>query len=174
MLDTSVILPAVISPRGYRRRFWVLLAFGALAERRDLARLQDGAPRAGAHEALRGHDIASLGAQAEARYQRLRDALPSSCPDHWRLIGSRPLLTEYERKLGIHGQDARRIDRFAEKLRSSRRQTPSLAHRELPDHGLAPGHDLSHSLIPAPLRWAARATQHLQRQHERSTPGRGR
>jgi hypothetical protein len=31
--------------------------------------------------------------------QRLRDALPSSCPDHWRLVGSRPLLAEYERKL---------------------------------------------------------------------------
>lgn len=99
VLDTSVILPAVISPRGYRRRFWVLLAFGALAERRDLARLQDGAPRAGAHEELHGHDIADLAAQAEARYQRLRDALPPICPDHWRLVGSRPLLAEYERKL---------------------------------------------------------------------------
>ncbi len=99
VLDTSVILPAVISPKGYRRRFWVLLAFGALAARRDLARLEAGAPRPGAHEELHGHAIAELTAQAEARYQRLRDALPPSSPDHWRLIGSRPLLAEYERKL---------------------------------------------------------------------------
>jgi predicted nucleic acid-binding protein len=99
VLDTSVILPAVISPRGYRRRFWVLLAFGALAERCDLARLQAGTPRVDAHEELQGRDIAELAAQAEARYQRLLDALPPSCPDHWRLVGSRPLLAEYERKL---------------------------------------------------------------------------
>jgi predicted nucleic acid-binding protein len=99
VLDTSVILPAVISPKGYRRRFWVLLAFGALAERRDLARLQARAPRADTHEELQGRAIAELAARAEARYQRLRDALPPSCPDHWRLVGSRPLLAEYERKL---------------------------------------------------------------------------
>lgn len=99
VLDTSVILPAVISPKGYRRRFWVLLAFGALAERRDLAQLQAGAPRADAHEELQGHAIAELAAEAEARYQRLRDALPPCCPDHWRLVGSRPLLAEYQRKL---------------------------------------------------------------------------
>lgn len=34
VLDTSVALPAALSPRGYRRRFLVLLAFGALGDRR--------------------------------------------------------------------------------------------------------------------------------------------
>ncbi len=61
VLDTSVVLPAVLSPRGYRRRFWV--------------------------------------GQAEARYVRLREALPEGCPDDWQLVASRPLLAEYERKL---------------------------------------------------------------------------
>lgn len=102
VLDTSVILPAVISPKGYRRRFWVLLAFGALAERRDLARVQADPPQAaeaGTGGELSGPGVAALAAQSEASYQRLRDALPSGCPDHWRLVGSRPLLAEYERKL---------------------------------------------------------------------------
>lgn len=110
VLDTSVILPAVISPRGYRRRFWVLLVFGAMAERRDLARLHVDPPQAaevGTGGELNGPDLTTLAAQAEVRYQRLRDALPPGCPDHWRLVGSRPLLAEYERKLHEIG---RRLD----------------------------------------------------------------
>ncbi len=38
VLDTSVVLPAVLSSRGYRRRFLVILVLGALAARRDLLR----------------------------------------------------------------------------------------------------------------------------------------
>jgi len=30
MVDTSVSLPATLSPRGMARKFWVLLAYGAL------------------------------------------------------------------------------------------------------------------------------------------------
>jgi predicted nucleic acid-binding protein len=35
VLDTSVVLPAVLSPRGYRRRFWVLLIPAYTTDRND-------------------------------------------------------------------------------------------------------------------------------------------
>ena len=38
-------------------------------------------------------------------------------------------------ELGAEGHDAERIERFAENMRRSRRQTPSLEHRELPRPG---------------------------------------
>lgn len=102
VLDTSVALPAVLSPRGYRRRFLVLLAFGALAARRELARrdaelLQNEAVSAGGKTG--GPSLQMLVEQADARYERLSKRLPSGCPDDWRLAGSGPLLGEYERKL---------------------------------------------------------------------------
>ena len=102
VLDTSVVLPAVLSPRGYRRRFLVVLTLGALAARRELLRQETDTPRAEAASTggqLGGAALDALAEQAEARYLRLRDALPTGCPDDWRLIVSRPLLTEYERKL---------------------------------------------------------------------------
>ena len=98
VLDTSVVLPAVLSPRGYRRRFLVVLTLGALAARRELLRQETDTPRAEA-ASTGGVALDALAEQAEARYLRLRDALPTGCPDDWRLIVSRPLLTEYERKL---------------------------------------------------------------------------
>jgi hypothetical protein len=102
VLDTSVILPAVLSPRGYRRRFWVVLALGALAAHRDLLRQEADALRA--ESASGGGQVGSarlevLAEQAEARHARLREALPQGCPDDWQLVASRPLLAEYERKL---------------------------------------------------------------------------
>jgi predicted nucleic acid-binding protein len=102
VLDTSVVLPAVLSPRGYRRRFWVLLALGALAARRDLARMEADTLRAQA--ATEGAQLGGLTGRrlverAEAGYARLSEALPHGCPNDWRMIASRPLLAEYERKL---------------------------------------------------------------------------
>ena len=41
-------------------------------------------------------------------------------------------------ELGLEGQDAERISRLAELMRTSRGQTPSLAHRELPDPEYGP------------------------------------
>jgi conjugative relaxase-like TrwC/TraI family protein len=41
--------------------------------------------------------------------------------------------------LGAEGHDADRIERFAASMRRSRRQTPSLEHRELPDPEVGPG-----------------------------------
>ena len=83
VLDTSVILPAVISPRGYRRRFLVVLAFGALTARRDLLRQEADAARAESASTagqLGGSTLEALAEQAEARYVRLRDSLPAGCP----------------------------------------------------------------------------------------------
>jgi predicted nucleic acid-binding protein len=102
VLDTSVVLPAVISPRGYRRRFWVVLALGALAAHRDLLRQEADALGAGSASAggqVGGARLEVLAEQAEARYARLREVLPEGCPDDWQLVASRPLLAEYERKL---------------------------------------------------------------------------
>lgn len=102
VLDTSVALPAVISPRGYRRRFLIVLAFGALAARRELLRQEADTLRAESASGggqLGGTALNALAEQAEARYVRLREALPAGCPDDWRLVISRPLLAEYERKL---------------------------------------------------------------------------
>jgi predicted nucleic acid-binding protein len=96
------VLPAVLSPRGYRRRFWVLLAFGALAARRDLARAEADALRKQSEiprSESDGPSADQLVRNADARYERLRQRLPAGCPDYWRLICSRPLLNEYERKL---------------------------------------------------------------------------
>jgi predicted nucleic acid-binding protein len=102
VLDTSVVLPAVLSPRGYRRRFWVVLALGALAARRDLLRQEADTLRAGSASTggqVGGAKFEVLAEQAEARYERLREGLPEGCPDDWQLVASRPLLAEYERKL---------------------------------------------------------------------------
>lgn len=49
-------------------------------------------------------------------------------------------------ELGAEGHDTDRIERLAENMRRSRRQTPSLEHRELPDP--TPDRDLAHDLGP--------------------------
>ncbi len=73
--------------------------------------------------------------------------------------------------LGLEGQDDRRVMRLAQQLRISRRQTPSLAHRELADPDWGPGFHPTHRLVPSPLRALARATRHLDRQPARDAPG---
>ena len=88
VLDTSVVLPAVLSPRGYRGAFWVLLA---LAARRDLARLEADALHAQAVAEggrLGGLALEKLVERAEAGYSRLSESLPHGCPDDWRVVAS--------------------------------------------------------------------------------------
>jgi conjugative relaxase-like TrwC/TraI family protein len=55
-------------------------------------------------------------------------------------------------ELGEEGHDTDRIERFAANMRRSKRQTPSLEHRELPDPELGPGfrHELAPSRSPLP------------------------
>ena len=55
-------------------------------------------------------------------------------------------------ELGLDGQDDRRVMRLAQQLRISRRQTPSLAHRELADPDWGPGFHPTHRLLPSPLQ----------------------
>ena len=54
------------------------------------------------------------------------------------------------RELGEEGHDTDRIERFAENMRRSRRQTPSLEHRELPDPAVDPDlpHDRTRDRLP--------------------------
>jgi predicted nucleic acid-binding protein len=40
VMDTSVALPATLSPSGMTRKFWLLLAVGALAYRAEHLRLE--------------------------------------------------------------------------------------------------------------------------------------
>jgi hypothetical protein len=80
VLDTSVVLPAVLSPRGYRRRFLVVLALGALAARKDLLRQEVhalGAKSASAGGQIGGATLEALAEQAEARCAQLREASPA-------------------------------------------------------------------------------------------------
>ncbi|MGH2880152.1 MAG: hypothetical protein ACRDK4_11180 [Solirubrobacteraceae bacterium] len=52
---------------------------------------------------IHGPSAESLVRDADARYKRLRGLMPLACPEDWRLVGSRPLLGEYERKLRESG-----------------------------------------------------------------------
>jgi conjugative relaxase-like TrwC/TraI family protein len=74
-------------------------------------------------------------------------------------------------ELGLEGQDDRRVMRLAQQLRISRRQTPSLAHRELADPDWGPGFHPTHRLLPSPLGALGRAVRHLDRQPARDAPG---
>jgi conjugative relaxase-like TrwC/TraI family protein len=66
-------------------------------------------------------------------------------------------------ELGLEGQDERRVNRLAEKMRGSRAHTPSLAHPELPDPEWGPGFKRplapSRSLLPGLARTIHRITQ---------------
>jgi hypothetical protein len=66
--------------------------------------------------------------------------------------------------LGQDGQDPQRITRLAERMRSSRRQTPSLTYQEPSDFGLEPFLDpprLRH--LAQPARRLGRPTRNLDR-----------
>lgn len=55
------------------------------------------------------------------------------------------------RELGEEGHDTERIARFAANMRRSKRQTPSLEHRELPDVTTGPGEELELAPSRSPL-----------------------
>ena len=106
VLDTSVVLPALLSSGGRRRKLWLLLAYGALSARADQARLDIEFLH---HEAaelggeLAGRQIEELAAEAEAGRARVAERLPAGAPDDLGLVASRPVLDEYERKLAEIG-----------------------------------------------------------------------
>jgi predicted nucleic acid-binding protein len=103
VIDTSVSLPATLSPTGVRRRFWVVLALGALSYEVEHGRLELDALTAQAER--EGGRVGGV-EQALARLERVNDRraallerLPYGTPEDWVAIGSRPLFDEYERKL---------------------------------------------------------------------------
>lgn len=127
LVDTNVALPALLSPRSVPRKFWVLLAFGALTYEVEHARLELDALVAEAEAA--GGRVGGL-EQAEDRVARpadrraaLAEVLPHGTPEDWVAVGSAPLFDEYERKLREVGpkidpnfsdDDVRRLNRQAQ------------------------------------------------------------
>lgn len=108
VVDTSVSLPATLSPGGMMRRFWVVLALGALTyeiEHRQLE-LEELSQRAEREGGVVGGLKVVRNRVEEARNRRaaLVELLPNGTPDDWVAIGSAPLFDEYERKLREVGQ----------------------------------------------------------------------
>lgn len=108
VVDTSVSLPATLSPGGMMRRFWIVLAFGALTyevEHRQLE-LDELSQRAEREGGVVGGLKVVRNRVEEARKRRaaLAELLPDGTPDDWVAIGSAPLFGEYERKLREIGQ----------------------------------------------------------------------
>jgi predicted nucleic acid-binding protein len=103
VVDTSVSLPATLSPRGLARRFWILLALGALTYEVEHRRLElDGLLQQAEHTGgvVHGLDQArALIEEADDRRASLLELLPYGTPDDWVTIGSAPIFDEYERKL---------------------------------------------------------------------------
>jgi predicted nucleic acid-binding protein len=103
VVDTSVSLPATLSPDGLARRFWIVLALGALTyevEHRqlELEELSQQAEREGG--VVHGIEQAQTRiTKASDRRAALLELLPDGTPDDWVAIGSAPLFDEYERKL---------------------------------------------------------------------------
>jgi predicted nucleic acid-binding protein len=107
-MDTSVSLPATLSPGGMARKFWVLLALGALTyqiEHHRLA-LKDLQAASMVMGALPGA-LDSIEAEAHAvgqRHAAVRDLLPHDTPEHWVAVGGEVIFDEYERKVGEIGR----------------------------------------------------------------------
>lgn len=103
VVDTSISLPATLSPGGARRKLWVVLAFGALTYEVEHGRLDLDALRAQADQegGVVGGIENSLDRleRASDRRAALAELLPNGTPGNWVAIGSRPLFNEYERKL---------------------------------------------------------------------------
>ena len=180
VIDTSVVLPALLSPKGYRRRFLVVLAFGALAARRDLVRLEADALQAEALAsggALGGLPLQTLVERAEADHANLRERLPYGCPDDWRLVASRPVLDEYERKLR---QAGRRLDPDLTdaEIETARRVIASLCTDvtedfdpdQIPGYTIDPGDDaFVHTALLADATWLIADDRHIAPDRSRVT-----
>lgn len=99
-LDTSVALPAMLSPSGVPRKLLVLLAFGAARHRAEHLRLErdlliDLAARQGGQ--VHGLDIFDAAIdEAERRRARLTELLPFSTPDTYVAAGFATLFDEHD------------------------------------------------------------------------------
>ena len=102
VVDTSVSLPATLSPRGLTRKFWIILALGGLTYEVEHRRLElDALAKEAARMAgsVRGLELAlDRITLAEERRAALLELLPYGVPDDWVAVGSAPVFDEYERK----------------------------------------------------------------------------
>jgi predicted nucleic acid-binding protein len=107
VVDTSVSLPATVSPRGLTRRFWVLLAYGAVSYLAEHGQLELDALEQ--EQATLGGDVGGFAtfrerlAELTERRDALREVLPITVSDEWLAVGSAPLFAEYERKVRERG-----------------------------------------------------------------------
>jgi len=129
VVDTSVSLPATLCPSGLMRKFFVLLAYGAVSYevehgQLELDELAKQAERTGgrAMGLDRAKDRRALAADRKAALEEL---LPYGTPDDWVAIGSAPLFDEYERKLrevgkrinpALRGEDVPKLRRQIEAI----------------------------------------------------------
>lgn len=108
VVDTSISLPATLSPRGLARKFWIILALGGLTYEVEHRQLELDALRKEAEES--GGSVRGLQSAldritlAEERRSALLELLPYGVPEDWVAVGSAPLFDEYERKLPEIGQ----------------------------------------------------------------------
>jgi predicted nucleic acid-binding protein len=103
VVDTSVSLPATLSPTGMARKLWVLLGYGALNHHAEWHRIELELLRAEAETlGAQAVGLQRAAVEAEATEQQraiLRDLLPDNAPEHWVALGSAVLFREYERKV---------------------------------------------------------------------------
>lgn len=119
LIDTSVLLPATLSPGGMARKLWLLLALGALEHQIEQRQLDIEALQTEAEAAASGaHVHVPRGREAQARadeqvHGALRELVPENAPVDWMALGSNALFDEYERKVREIGQ------RFSPGVRAS-------------------------------------------------------
>ena len=91
VMDTSVSLPATLSPGGMARKLWLLLALGALTYQIEHHRLAlEELQAEGEVMGARSGALDSIEAEARAaelRRAALRDLLPHGTPEHWVAVG---------------------------------------------------------------------------------------
>lgn len=128
-LDTSVALPAMLSPSGLPRKLLLLLAFGAARYRAEHLRLErDLLVEVAESQGGRVHGLDVLDTaidEAERRRKCLAELLPSNTPDTYVAAGFATLFDEHERKLhrigyrldpALRQEDAPRLRRQLEAI----------------------------------------------------------
>jgi predicted nucleic acid-binding protein len=103
VMDTSVSLPATLSPTGMTRKLWMLLALGSLTHQIEHHRLALDELRADgkAIGALPGSPRSTEAAMqaTERRRAAMRELLPHDTPEDWIALGGAAIFDEYERKV---------------------------------------------------------------------------
>jgi predicted nucleic acid-binding protein len=96
VVDTNILVRAILSPGGARRKLWLLLVYGGAVERMHRIREEQ---RAAGEQKLVVHGAERALAEAEGTVARIAELLPVGVPDTWWALASPPLLGEYHRKL---------------------------------------------------------------------------